>query len=237
LYNGNKKMKKQLAPDFVKKYNRSVWAVLQKYIPQRKKRAQIFADIRFLYKKESSALSGQNLRNPRTFDIFSYCTFKAIAGNIQDEYLRLRFTQEVGRKIYEQIKAAEKFEISGNPDDLANIKNILEKIGKYFQQGGYISNFHFRWQKIFNENRWEKEGIGNFAYTMENPVILPGAQRLFTEEGLAQHLSSRTLESALLDFGIEGRELEDFDPTQFNADAVEEIWEIRKIKNNEHYCS
>jgi len=170
----------------------------------------------------------KEIEDPQTFDCVSYCQFKVVAKYLKDETKRLEFTRWIGKRIYDKIKKEQVIETSGNPDDTEGMKVALEKINQYFQRVGYVSNSYIRWD-IFDIENWKTRGEGNFAYFMLDPVILPSAKRLFREERFPQHFSSRTLENALKEFNVEGRETKDFDPTKFKLKDVEELWQIRKI--------
>lgn len=172
---------------------------------------------------------GKNLNNPEKFNEYSYQIFKKMAELLKDPAKRIEFTEKVGEKIYDGITRERTIRCSGDPDDLHGWSSMLSKIGEYFRDAGYISDFKLDFSG-FDAEKWEKEGEGTFIYTMKDPVILESARRLYEEEGFAQHTSSRTIQAGLKSYQIDGKE-KGFNPTLFtvNSSPVEESWEIGKM--------
>lgn len=176
--------------------------------------------------KELSSVKTQGLTIPRSFDNYSYSLFKVIAKFLKSDREKLKFTQLIGKYIYSYISEKENMS-NCRKNNWEQIKKNLKQVLKFFVDSGYVSKAQIKWD-YFNINRWNKNGRGYLVYAMENPVILPSAKKLFNEEKFGQHYSSRTIEAALNDCGIIGREVKDFDPNNFKIENVEELWEVRK---------
>ena len=154
-----------------------------------------------------------NLIDSSNFDRYSYLFFKAISKHFVKIEDRDEITKEIGKKVYAFVKGKINLE-------LKDVKENLNKIINYLKESGYVKSAKIDWSSFSD---------GSFLYIMGEPVILPGAQRLFKEEGFAQHYSSRIMEAALLDLDFIGRETKDFDPTKYPSDKVVEKWELKKI--------
>ncbi len=186
-----------------------------------------------IFKKETGQnLASANLSDPRLFDLFVYAAYKTFYLEVNnDKTLSMEFTERVGQRIFDHIRKTVDLNISGNPYDIEGVQKTLADIAAYLKQAGYVSDASVYWND-FNLKRWANDGTGRFVYRMVDPVILPSAQRLVREGFLGQHLSSRTLEAALKQYGIMGRETDDFDPNHFGMDGVFEQWDLDIMKTS-----
>jgi|GEM_PF-6137040 len=214
-------LERRLSPKFISLHNNAVYTVAESETFGLDTGA-LFGEINRVY--------GKHLTQPKSFDEYSYLIFKKIAEAVPEHKSRIEFTENVGDEIYKKIEILKNIHHSGDPDDIRGWVKMLYEVGGYFREVGYVTGFGFRFDGIFNEDKWKKQGEGNFIYTMKDPVILESAKRLFQEEGFAQHTSSRTIQAGFKRYNIEGSETKDFDPTKFKLEPVEELWEIRKIR-------
>lgn len=167
-----------------------------------------------------------DLQEPAKFDRYSLLFFKSIAKHIPKDEERDKITTIIGESIYHHIKEKYGFQI-GTSDDLEKIRSNLERVIQYFVESGYIDNAQVVWDR-FDEGEWREKGQAHFELVMAEPVILSSAQTLYNEEGFAQHYLSRTIERALGEFSVRGREMKDFNPNNFSSDKVVELWELMK---------
>lgn len=201
---------------------------IKEFLPDKVQEVQ--AEIKALFKREYKGEG--DLTRPEVFNYYSYCQFKVVAKHLKSEASRLEFTRRIGKRIYDKIKGEKVIEVSGDPDDVKGVETALKIVNDYFRKTGYVKESYVKWD-TFDEETWRKTGKANFVYVMRDPVILPSAQRLFREEGFAQHFSSRTLENLLEEFNIEGREVKEFDPTKAKEGYVVEVWELKKRSRTE----
>lgn len=174
------------------------------------------------------ALGGDycDLEEPAKFDRYSLLIFKSIIKHVPGEEQRDKITVMIGKGIYGSIK--ERYRLpAGESRDTEEIRKNLEKVIQYFADNGYVDSAQIVWDR-FNERVWEERGRSQIELVMAKPVILPSAQRLYGENGFAQHYLSRTIEAALKDFSVIGREANDFNPKDFSSDRVVELWELTK---------
>jgi len=164
----------------------------------------------------------------KVFDIYSYAVFKSVVKYIDHEK-RIIFTQLIGKKIYDHIKKTKNISVT-DPNNVYEIKKMLEEIISFFEENGYVESAYIDWS-CFDEEKWKEQGNATLIYIMDSPVILSSAKRLFNEEKFAQHFSTRTFESAFLACGIDGRETDDFKLNE-NDTMIKERWELKKIENN-----
>jgi len=188
----------------------------------------------------SGEINSAELRNPELFDALSYAIHKSVAVCLDEEVSKGRMTEEassktiefltlaVGEEIYAAIEKEGRLMLPQGYDDVAGFQRNIGVVMDYFKRVGYVTNAYVRWD-VFDEARWREHGTASFIYGMENPVILPSAQKLFRQHGFGQHISSRTIQRALVLFQIDGQETKDFDPNEFNMSAVEEMWNLKKI--------
>jgi hypothetical protein len=115
-------------------------------------------------------------------------------------------------------------------DDLQSVGGVLGQVMDFFVSAAYLQGAWLEWHEG-SEKTWPETGTARFSYHMVDPVILPGAQKLHDEVGIAPHLSSRTMEAALKAMGIDGREV-DFDPGEWGPDEVVETWELRLLRRS-----
>lgn len=175
------------------------------------------------------ALGGDycGLEDPTKFDHYSWLFFKSISRYISGGEQRDRITAIIGRKIYSHIKH-EYALVAGGSDDLDKMRSNLEQVIRFFVDSGYVDSAQVVWNR-FNDEVWEERGRSQVELVMTKPVILPSAQRLYNEEGFAQHYLSRTIEAALEDFSVAGRETKNFNPNQSSSDRVVELWELTRL--------
>ena len=108
----------------------------------------------------------------------------------------------------EEGGAANRFDVP-----FADLQTRLDALLAKLVDVGYVKHSSIRWPEGAGEE-WAAAGQASFEYVMDDPVILPSAQRLFAEEGFAQHFSSRTIEAFFANYMIDAREDEAFDPRE-----------------------
>jgi hypothetical protein len=163
---------------------------------------------------------------PFIFDTHSYFVFKILAQKITHHQERLKLTIDIGDYIYNHIK-----QITNNfpkNNSIKDIKETLDLIINYFVNVGYMKGAYIDWDHI-DTNKWEKDGKGTFYYNMKEPIILRSAQKLYREEGFAQHISSRVIQAGLRDCYVVGCEEEGFNPNLHTKKNVQERWIIQKV--------
>mmetsp|Transcript_21300 Transcript_21300/g.25645 ORF Transcript_21300/g.25645 Transcript_21300/m.25645 type:complete len:285 (+) Transcript_21300:170-1024(+) len=172
--------------------------------------------------------SDPELTSATYFDLYSYAQFKVMSRYITCSRQRFRITERIGRRSLEMMRAYLDLDPSGDADDLKDMMYWLEKILQKLKDVGYVTDAGITWPPN-PDKTWEKEGELEFDYWTENPVILPSTQRLFSEEGFAQHFSSRTIEQLFAAYLVEARESPDFDPNDHSKERVVERWRIQHI--------
>lgn len=182
------------------------------------------AKVKQYYQQELALLGIEvlDIEEPQVFDSLSYAMFKVFGEKISKPNERMRVTEIIGRLLYDEIKEKTSLRGSGNPKDLSILKEGLEKIIDYFKGVGYVEDAEIIWE--VDDSVWLEKGKGTFYYLMNDPVILPSAQRLYREMGFAQHFSSRVIEVFFSKFKVDAKEDKNFDPTQYDEEKVVEKW-------------
>jgi hypothetical protein len=156
------------------------------------------------------------------FDLLLYSLYKALVSVVGRERAE-EAALAVGQSILSGIAP-----VYPGRDDLESVGEVLGQVMDSFVTVGYLEGAWIEW-KEGSEESWGKHGAATFSYHMVSPVILPGAQKLHEEVGIAPHLSSRTMETALAKMGIDGREV-GFDPGEWGPDEVVETWELKLLR-------
>ncbi len=188
---------------------------------------RLLSEARRLVPSDSRAHTVLDTERPVTlesaqFDLLLYSLYKAlvsVTGRRRAEEAALA----VGRSILAGVSP-----VYPGRDDLQSVGEVLGQVIDFFVTVGYLKGAWIKW-KEGSEDTWGKQGTATFSYHMVAPVILPGAQTLHEEVGIAPHLSSRTMEAALAKMGIDGREVE-FDPGDWGPDEVVETWELKLLR-------
>ncbi|GAB4581633.1 MAG: hypothetical protein Fur0022_43820 [Anaerolineales bacterium] len=187
------------------------------------------------------------------FDAISYAFYRSAfeqmaqqngAYNLPLEKARREFTKRVGRKFFIQLHDHLRLKLPAYLDtdrDFVRLQENIHLVGKFLLEQGYLrEHFAFSFdvhlthagQPIsqtasqFLQNL-AQNGVAYALYEMGYPIILPSAVYLYHTLGEAQHHSSRTIEELFARVGCTARETDDFDPTDFPADRVVELWEIK----------
>eukprot|EP00854_Cymbomonas_tetramitiformis_P015876 gene15876-18826_t len=126
------------------------------------------------------------------------------------------------------MKAYLRIETSSDPDDLEDMQYWLDLIIGKFIEVGYLKDGGVDWPKKAAKT-WSDTSELSFIYWMEDPVILPSAQRLFDEFGFAQHFSSRTIQHLFDNYLVDAAEDDTFDPREHDANKVVEKWTIKGL--------
>ncbi len=156
------------------------------------------------------------------FDLLLYSLYKALVAAVGRERAN-EAALAVGKSILAGIAP-----VYPGRDDLESVGEVLGQVMDSFVTVGYLEGAWIEWEEG-SEQSWGKSGTTRFSYHMVSPVILPGAQKLHEEVGIAPHLSSRTMEAALAAMGIDGREV-GFDPCEWGPDEVVETWELKLLR-------
>jgi hypothetical protein len=156
------------------------------------------------------------------------------------------FTQRVGKRFFTAVHDHLQLDLPNSlqtPAQFSQLQDNIQRVGQFLQDEGYLRD-HFAFTFSVNltyagktiqqtEDSFledlQANGVAYALYEMGYPVILPSAVYLYHTIGEAQHHSSRTIEELFDRIGCEARETDDFDPTDFPADMVVELWEIRSI--------
>jgi hypothetical protein len=189
------------------------------------------------------------------FDALSYSfyrsAFESIEGRIHEfdnplERERRLFTKRVGKIFFRQLHDYLGLELPANLEDDGNferLKDCIGQISEFLTTEGYLRDlgqFTFsldveysgrriiQTEQEFLENL-KRSGLAYAMYEMGYPAILPSAAYLYHTLGEAQHHSSRTIEELFELVGCDARETDDFDPIDYPADSVVELWEIRSL--------
>lgn len=192
----------------------------------------------FRYSLEGSYTLDRDLP-AEEFDRISYHLFNEGLKRVIDPHARNQIASEIGHAIYRQyVQARPRKYGSESADEIARVEADFRHLVRYFVLVGFLSGGEIYFGPFdkgsmswngFDREKWDTEGVGEFYYEMNNPIILLSAQELYKKYGFAQHYSSRAMEALLLAHGIDGREDEDFDPTLFSSDSVIEHWNMRRI--------
>lgn len=185
------------------------------------------------------------------FDALSYAFFKhaysTLAAKIADEaalrQARHAFTQQVGRRFYQQVHDHLAIRLPTQlaaEADFVTLQAALQQVGAFLQTQGYLRDhfaFHFdvtirhagrqltqRAAEVVTQVQAKRTVYA--LYEMGYPAILPSAVYLYHTMGEAQHHSSRTIEELFGRMGYRASETADFDPTGYPSDLVVELWEI-----------
>lgn len=189
------------------------------------------------------------------FDALSYAFFRSAFESIEKrideleypvEQERRLFTKRVGSFFFSQLHDYLDLDLPADLKDRGNFERLKEcigQIGDFLLAEGYLrdhAQFKFSLdldhsgQRIIQTeedflNKLKVTGFAYALYEMGYPVILPSAVYLYHTLGEAQHHSSRTIEELFERIGCDARETEDFDPSDYPADKVVELWEIRHL--------
>jgi hypothetical protein len=153
------------------------------------------------------------------------------------------FTKRVGTTFFDLIQEHLQLDLPEGLDTtqaFGQLRAAIDQIGQFLDEENYLRDgFDFRFdldlehagQRIVQTeadllNNLRENGVGYALYIMGYPVILPSAIYLYNIIGEAQHHSSRIIEELFSRLGYEARETEDFDPTDYPADRVVELWEM-----------
>lgn len=205
----------------------------------------------FVEKKASQPLqSGE-------FDAISYAFYKS-AFTLLDKHTagdnqalcteRHQFTRKTGRSFFSQLHQHLNIQVPNTletQDDFLQLKQCLNKIGEFVCQQGYLrDHFAFSFDVLVQHDgkpikqsdaeflpRLNENGLAHAIYEMGYPAILPSAVYLYHGIGEAQHHSSRIIEDLFSLMNCQASETDDFDPVDYPADQVVELWEIRKSQS------
>jgi hypothetical protein len=175
------------------------------------------------------------------FDALSYGFFRAAFELSQD---RRGFAQTVGRRFFRKVEAVLDLALPAglrNAAEFAQLQRALQRLGRFLLEQGYLrTHFAFRFDvargaggQLIHQTadqvveRLQHGQTAYALYEMGYPVILPSATYLFNTLGEAQHHSSRIIEELFSRLGCNARETDEFDPTNFGADLVVELWKIQ----------
>jgi hypothetical protein len=191
----------------------------------------------FASKQVSQIQSGE-------FDALSYAFYRSAFEQIPQA--KRPFTQRVGKRFFTAVHDHLQLDLPNSlqtPAQFSQLQDNIQRVGQFLQDEGYLRD-HFAFTFSVNltyagktiqqtEDSFledlQANGVAYALYEMGYPVILPSAVYLYHTIGEAQHHSSRTIEELFDRIGCEARETDDFDPTDFPADMVVELWEIRSI--------
>ena len=188
------------------------------------------------------------------FDALSYSFFRSAFESIADQAVALNnppererrlFTKRVGKVFLSQLRDFLGLDLPADLNDewgFDRLKDCITQVVGFFKTEGYLRDHgHFSFsvdveycgQRVVQREQGflrnlNDAGSAYAIYEMGYPVILPSAVYLYHTMGEAQHHSSRTLEELFELFGCDARETEDFNPINFPADRVVELWEIRQ---------
>lgn len=186
------------------------------------------------------------------FDALSYAFFRSAfeliethVGPNQERAAAERrlFTRRVGRRFFTSLRDHLKLALPGalrSEADFLRLKAAVQAIGAFLKEQGYFRDhvaFRFDVDAPQRSGRIVQpepdflkrlaEGRAAYAlFEMGYPVILPSAVYLHATKGEAQHHSSRTIEELFGRLGCAAGET-DFDPSEYPAEMVVELWEIR----------
>lgn len=177
------------------------------------------------------------------FDALSYGFFRSAFEFSQD---RRGFTQAVGRRFFGEMEAILDLALPAglrDADEFTQLQSALQRLGRFLLEQGYLrTHFAFRFdvargtggQRIHQTAdqvvaRLQQDRRAYALYEMGYPAILPSATYLFNTLGEAQHHSSRIIEELFSRVGYAASETDEFDPTDFGADLVVELWQIRPL--------
>ena len=189
------------------------------------------------------------------FDALSYAFFRSAFESIEKridelenpvEQERRLFTKRVGSIFFSQLHDYLDLDLPADLNDGGNferLKSCLRQVSDFLMAEGYLRDygqFKFSLDVDYSGRRiiqteeeflekLKRSGLAYALYEMGYPVILPSAVYLYHTLGEAQHHSSRTIEELFALVGYDARETEDFDPSDYPADKVVELWEIRRL--------
>jgi len=166
----------------------------------------------------STTFSVNSRITTKEFDEASYRIFLAGLKFVKDKDIIMKITERIGQKIFAYFTKHDKFLLTGNPNDIKSWQSDLEKLVKCLIHIGYLEDGKIIWK-----------GDEEFLYQMKDPVILLSATKLFNKYGIAQHYSSRTIETLFSTYRIKARENPDFNPNKYSKDLVIEHWTIAKF--------
>ena len=189
------------------------------------------------------------------FDALSYSFFRSAFESIEKqvdelgnppERERRLFTKRVGKVFFSQLRDYLSLDLPADLKDDENFERLedcIAQVSEFLTTEGYLRDHcqftfsldvEYSGRKIiqtegeFLENL-KCTGLAHALYEMGYPAILPSAVYLYHTFGEAQHHSSRTIEELFERIGCDARETEDFDPIDYPADNVIELWEIRYL--------
>ncbi len=158
---------------------------------------------------------------------------------------RRQFAERVGRRFFDRLALHLQLALPSRLEDAASfaqLKDALDRVLRFLKDEGYLRThaafrFDVRAQRASGSivqpeagflDALNTRGLAYGLYEMGYPVILPSAVYLFELAGEAQHHSSRTIAELFDRVGCDAREVADFDPRDYPADLVGELWEIRR---------
>ncbi len=188
------------------------------------------------------------------FDALSYSFYKSAftmlekkhSNNVDDDCLSLEkrhFTQKTGKSFFTQVRDHLDLNVPmqlASERDFSQLQDCLRQLGAFIHKQGYLrDHFSFTFdldlqhagkniqqaQTDFLVNA--NNNVAYAVYEMGYPVALPSAVYLYHSLGEAQHHSSRMIEELFALTGSKASETSDFDPLDYPADRVVELWEIR----------
>ena len=183
------------------------------------------------------------------FDALSYAfyldAFEQLAAENNAELAerRRQFTRRVGERFFGEVAKHLDLELPEqlrSAHDFDQLELAIDQVGSFLQTQGYLRDhfrFHFdvnidrpvnpiQQDRIGFRNEVRAGKTGYALYEMGFPIILPSAVYLYNTVGEAQHHSSRTIEELFARVGCTARETDDFDPSEYPADLVIELWTI-----------
>lgn len=187
------------------------------------------------------------------FDALSYAFYRSafeLMEQHQEQYEhslareRRLYTKRVGKIFYDQVSNHLGLNLPSaldTPEQFTQLKTGIAAVGNFLCDQGYLrTHFRFTFDVCVEAAggtirqreddvlpNLKNKNLTHALYEMGYAVILPSAVYLYHTVGEAQHHSSRTIEELFERVGYEARETDDFDPINYPADMVVELWEIR----------
>lgn len=200
---------------------------------------------RSLHPKLAKAFTDREVEHIHSgeFDALSYAFYRSAFERRWEE--KRAFTQRVGKRFYTAVHNHLQLDLPPTlktPAQFAKLQKNIQRVGDFLLSEGYLRDhfaFTFNVDVTHGETTiqqteasflkdLEKNGVAYALYEMGYPAILPSAVYLYHTLDEAQHHSSRTIEELFERVGCKAQETADFDPTDYPADRVVELWEIRK---------
>jgi hypothetical protein len=186
------------------------------------------------------------------FDALSYAFYRSafetlarVYQNDHDSLVKIRrdFTKQVGKSFFSSVQNYLQLNLPNaltTSDQFAQFQENIDQLGSFLLESGYLRDqckFSFEVDVIYRQEHihqhpsdflesLNQNQAGYALYIMGYPAILPSAVYLYQMFGEAQHHSSRTIEELFASVGLKASETEDFDPSDYAADRIVELWEI-----------